>query len=296
MKNLPLWLRRFPVRVVVLIQCVYFQARSLTRRSFIFDEDGLPVSIATYGHREKWLHLTIESIMRGKTRPSAIFIWRDSNAENAPKALRRLKKCGVTMHKLDSRHRSHKKWFGPASFEVNLFDKGFVLADDDLIFPKNWMTELRRVAEENPKNVVAWRCKSIRLEPTQKSMAIAPYKTWQRGRKGSSANHMNFATSGSGTYVPPNLLRALRDSSPNMEHIRFAPTADDVWLNLIALRARVAKIGVSEKYLDWPQSPMQGVSGLADENVGEGKNDEIVSECYTDEDVSFLIGAEAELQ
>lgn len=295
MKKSPLWLRRLPVRVVVSIQCVYFQLRSLTRRSFTFDEDSLPVSIATYGHREKWLHLTVESIMRGKTKPSAIFVWRDDDHKTYSRGLRRLEKCGVRIKELDRRHRSHKKWFGPAYLQQDTFSRGFVLADDDFIYPKNWMTELQRVVEDNSESLVAWRCKSIRLDQVQENTVIAPYKTWHRGRRGPKANHINFATSGAGTYVPLRALQVLLESSTNMDHVRLAPTADDIWLNLIALRARISVVGVSEKYLDWPQNPLQGVSGLADENVGEGKNDETLEACYTDEDVRFLIGTYSEL-
>ena len=291
-KKIPLWIRRFPIRILVSIQCAYFQFLSITRTSFVFEKDGLPVSIATYGHREKWVHLTVESIMRGKARPSGIFIWRDEFAKKTPRGLKRLEKCGVNIYFLNNNHRSHKKWFGPASFGAGPFDKGVVLADDDLIYPGNWMMELKRVASVKPDNVVAWRCKTIQLELGQEGTVIAPYSTWNLGRAGQSANYLNFVTSGSGTYVPRSLLKALESRSLNMEHCTLAPTADDVWLNNIALKERKAPIGISDEYLDWPQNPMQGFSGLADENVGAGKNDETVTACYAKEDIGFLMGVE----
>lgn len=290
MRKLPIWIRRLPIRIKVLFQTIYFQSLSLARKSFSFDNDGVPVSIATYGHRERFVHLTIESIMAGHNKPSYICIWRDNDPKSTPSGLKRLTRQGIDVIELDRRHRSHKKWFGPATSENAIYDEGFVLADDDLIYPKFWLSEIQKVIGAYPSTVIAWRCRSIKTAELNANRKLAAYGNWGVGPSSFKPSFLTFATTGHGTFVPPSLSKALNNSGQNFDHIRLAPTADDVWLHVIAVRSRTPILGIDAGAVDWPQNPMQGTEGLGQVNNGQGKNDESIRACYSQEDVDFLAG------
>ena len=285
MTKLPLWIRRFPIRVVVVLRIITLELRSFSRSRFKWNPDSIPVSIATYGRREKWIHLTIESIYRGSVNPSAIFVWLDKPSGRAlPNSLRRLAKQGVRLSYLDSSHRSHKKWVGPAQFLDQEFSRGVVLADDDFIYPRNWLGQLLASAQKSSSFIHAWRCKAIRVVDDE----VQPYEEWGLGRFSSEPSFLNFATTGAGTYVPFELLRLLKPEVEEQKHILSAPTADDIWLHSRATALGFRTVCISPDYLDWPQNPLQGVSGLADANVGRGGNNLAISSTYTIDQVKKL--------
>src|ERR1700728_2535296 len=57
-------------------------------------EPGAVVSLTTYGKRVRVVHLAIESIARGKTKPSRLILWLDDAAliANLPRPLLRLER------------------------------------------------------------------------------------------------------------------------------------------------------------------------------------------------------------
>ena len=285
MTKLPLWIRRFPVRVVLILRTFELQLGSFSRRRYKWHPTSLPISIATYGHREKWLHLTVESIFKGTVKPSAIYIWLDQpQGRTLPSGLRRLARQGVRLRYLDSSHRSHKKWLGPAQCLDKEFSRGVVLADDDLIYPGRWLKELVTSAQKSSSLIHAWRCKTIRADEDR----ICPYEKWGLGRYSSEPSFLNFATTGFGTYLPYDLLKLLGHEVEKQRHIISAPTADDIWLHSRATALGFRTVCFSAKYINWPQNPLQGWSGLTDTNIGRGGNNSAISATYTVDQVKKL--------
>lgn len=158
--------------------------------------------------------------------------------------------------------------------------RGIVLADDDLNLPKNWITDLLRVAQENPENIVAWRCKTVLLGGCNSEPHIEKYEKSQQSGYKARPGYKSFATSGSGTFVPPRLANCLWESL-GIGHLSLAPTGDDVYLHASTLTAKVKTVGASSKHLDWPRNPLKGVGGLRDENVALGRNDSAIKSCYS---------------
>ena len=266
--TVPLFVSRFPVRLLSAIRVVQYQVQSVFRKKVHFDSSSLPISIATYGHRKKYLHLTVESILSGKVKPSGIHIWVDkSEMGSLPSGMRRFGRQGISISFLEDGHFGHKKWLGPSK-HLYEFPKGVVLADDDFFYPDFWLEKLVGKATNNEPTVTAWRVKRITLSSEK---IIKPYREWERGTCESS---LNFSGTGAGIFLPAGILKKLAYSSD--DHLRLTGKNDDVWICSVILSAGVRTQLASVYYPDWPQNPMQGVAGLRDQNVGNGLIDKAV--------------------
>ena len=288
LNSLPLWARRIPVRIISVLNILRFQLRSLSRGRFVWSDEKPVISIATYGHREKWLHLTIESMLRSGISSGQIYVWLDDPfGRNLPRGLRRLHRQGVSVQFLPSEHRSHKKWVGPAR-NPDLFYRGCIIADDDFFYPKNWLRRLQEEIARDAAGVHVWRCKTIAFDSDGQ---LKSYKNWKLGGSNGSLARRNFATLGAGSFLPKSLILALAvDLSKNI-HLELAPTADDVWINLILLRTGLTVNPLTLDYVNWPQNPLQGKSGLASVNLGEGLNDAAISNCFDSKDISKILSS-----
>ena len=122
------------------------------RRPVAGDPSQPVVSLTTYGSRAKTVHLTIESIARGKVRPSRLLLWvNDSALVAKPNPhLRRLQRRGLEI-RLTEDFGPHKKYFPYAIGEPNHIT-ALVTADDDVIYPPYWFEELSESHRRQPSS------------------------------------------------------------------------------------------------------------------------------------------------
>ena len=244
------------------------------------------VSLTSYGTRIDSVAYSIESIAAGSTRPRRLVLWLDDEVRFAarPAALRRLERRGVEVRLTENRG-PHTKYF--PSLPLAIADGlPLVTADDDILYPPQWLAGLVAAGVEHPDVVNCYRASVIAL----RGGAVAPYVEWPRcGDAAVSAAH--FATGVSGVRYPVPMLEELARHGD--EFVRRCAKADDIWLHWVALRAGVGVRQVSPRARHFPYLPGTQEETLVSGNIGQGANDRYVAGLYEAEDVARLAAAGA---
>jgi len=259
-----------------------FSARST--RPVVGDAPAV-VSLTSYGGRIKHVHYTIQTIADGVAQPKRIILWISKSEENRiTPALRSLERRGLEI-RLTEDYGSHKKYYPycVAAAESQITKFPLVTADDDVLYPKNWLRELINAANAEPfPAIVAHRAHRITLEQG----AIAPYLSWDLERATTEPSFANIAT-GVGGVLYPAEFAAQVGKTWNTEFMQAAPTADDLWLHSrsVLLQVPTRQVNhVSARVVE--HHP--GIPSLSDLNVMCGNNDATISRIYSPEMISVI--------
>lgn len=250
------------------------------RRPVVGDADVV-VSLTTHGARLSTVAFTIESIARGSSRPRRLILWLDDAAAFAalPASLRRLQGRGLEV-RLTENYGPHTKYY-PA-LEIALADRlPIVTADDDIIYPRHWLSTLLEAAREHGDAVNCYRACVVTVVDDE----IAPYAAWPMCRT-VEPSLTHFATGVAGVWYPLAMLEQL--AARGTEFTRWSPKADDIWLHWTALRAGIEVRQVSRVPQHFPYVPGSQVETLMSDNVHEGGNDVRVRRLYEESDVAAL--------
>jgi hypothetical protein len=250
---------------------------NLVSRRSVVSPTGPVVSLTSYSKRVRFVFLAIESIARGRVRPSRFILWLDEDDafDRPPASLRRLIGRGLEIRHTEN-FGPHKKYY-PYVVSKRQHDVPLVLADDDLLYPIDWLSSLVEAARPHEPVVLAHRVHRVEVLDGD----FAPYNSWTRGRVPKpSARH--FFTGGSGVLLPPALLDHLRERGPEFQ--TCAATADDVWLNYATVDCgyRVEPVLHLEES-DYGQTRGIGrhsVEPLYVKNVFRGGNDAQIAATY----------------
>jgi hypothetical protein len=130
-------------------------------------------------------------------------------------------------------------------------DLPVVTADDDLIYPPDWLEELYESYRAAPGHIHCHRAHQIRLSAEGR---LAPYDAWAwlaPGLRGPSP--LLFPTGTCGVLYPPGALDAQVFDLAAMR--RLCPTADDTWFKAMALLRGTAAQKVRDVSRDFPHIP-----------------------------------------
>jgi hypothetical protein len=250
---------------------------------------GPVVSLTTYGPRANTVYLAIESIGRGSTRPSRLILWIDDETflRRLPPEIQRQKRRGLEVRSCEDLG-PHKKYF-PFLQEEEHFDKPLVTADDDMMYPRNWLEGLVKAFGDYPSNVNCYRARVMSL----KSRGIAPYKEWELCES-SRPSLTHVATGCSGVIYPPSLLPELKRAGSGFKDC--CPNADDLWLHVQAIRAGYKIRQVHEIPVHFSMLPATQQNSLYVQNVvyADG-NDRQIRATYKDSDIMILAAEDSSL-
>lgn len=254
-------------------------ARARYSRRRLVREGGPVVSLTSFGERAKHVSSTVESIGRGRLRPSRLIVWLD-DPETFPELAGRLDNQvarGLEV-RLTENYGPHTKYYPLVKEEVAVTE--FVTADDDIIYPKWWLSRLMKAASETPDQVVCHRAHRIQL----RSNGIDAYENWSAVLT-TGADPTVFATGVSGVYYPPGMASAIRKAGAAF--LETCRSADDVWLHNVALRAGipVRQIANVPRHF-WITNDSQSVA-LMDSNLAGG-NDAAVAAVYSESDIAKM--------
>jgi hypothetical protein len=250
----------------------------------VTQSDGVVVSLTSYGARLRTVYLAIESIGRGYVRPSRIILWLDDGPifDNLPATIRRLVRRGLEV-KLCENYGPHKKYY-PYLQSLQSIEAPLVTADDDVLYPRDWLKELVQAFQESSDVI---NCNRARLM-TLSHAGIAKYESWKPvGSTKSSVFHV--ATGVGGVVYPPAFLRILKNAGNAFADC--CPRADDLWLHVQALRA-----GYKVRQIRARASLPLSIPGA--ERIGlwkgnsSGGNDRQITATYTVDDVRRLSTAQ----
>jgi len=244
------------------------------------------VSLTSYGPRIDSVAYAIESIAAGSTRPRRLVLWLDDAERFAarPAALRRLERRGVEV-RLTANRGPHTKYY--PSLPLAIADGlPLVTADDDILYPPQWLAGLVAAGREHPDVVNCYRASLVALREGR----VAPYVDWPRCTD-TKASTAHFATGVSGVRYPVSMLEEL--ARHGEDFLERCAKADDIWLHWVELRAGVGVRQVSHRARHFPYIPGTQEGTLVSGNVGEGANDRYVAGLYEAEDVARLAAAGA---
>lgn len=250
--------------------------RNLTTSAPVVGPPGGPaVSLTSHGRRIRTVHLAIESMAAGTVLPSRLVLWLDDAdaVANPTKGLVRLVRRGLELRATPG-FRPHTKYY-PYVQSLRSHDVPLVTADDDLMYPSEWLERLLATHATDPTTNTAHRSREV----TFAGDGLAPYATWPEVQRG-PASPRNLATGTLGHAMTPHMLEALRDRHDDF--MRLSPAADDVWLHRVAVEtgtaAKVTGAFVHGDFLHLPD----GGQTLASANVDGSGNDRQIAAAWPD--------------
>ncbi|WP_146236825.1 hypothetical protein [Curtobacterium sp. MCBD17_030] len=258
--------------------------QNLLSRSTVLGDAGADVSLTTYGIREGFVFLTIESIARGQIRPRRLLLWLDERPiRKLPRSLRRLQRRGLEIFWTEDIG-PYKKII-PYVQSQRSPDVSVVTADDDVLYPVDWLYKIVQAARtQDSADVIAYRAHRFTMD--QERGGAAPYNSWPECRS-ADASSLNFATGVSGVLYSSKFQGVLR--AAGFEFKQSAPRADDVWLHAVALRhdMSVRQVVADPQY--FPPIPLiQRFGSLAATNVSRSGNDAQIATTYNADDWSKI--------
>lgn len=233
------------------------------------------VSLTTFPQRIDEVHLAVGSLLLQDFRPDAVELWlaREQfprGRNGLPRKLLRLEAFGLTIRWCEDL-RSYKKLL-PALAEHP--HDILVTADDDAFYPPVWLERLHAGHLERPSCVCCHRAHRITFDDAGRRR---PYHEWTSEVHGVEPSPLNFFTGVGGVLYPPGSLDpevARHDLAASL-----APTADDVWLWAMAVRAGRAIHVVRDNLREVVDVNIARQSGLGSdlvlfrENCFEDRND-----------------------
>jgi hypothetical protein len=243
--------------------------------------DGPEVSITTYGKRIQTVHLTIESIGRGRVLPSRITLWLDHPAamDHLPEPLLRLQKRGLEI-RLTENYGPHTKYY-PYVASRESFSVPLVTGDDDQLYEKDWLARLVQANRQFPGCVNAHLAKRAKLT----NGALDLYATWAKCTS-TEAQFCQIALGVSGVIYPPALLAALKSAGTGF--LACCPKADDLWLHVQAVRAGFRIRQISAKPKEFLQIPGSQQQALWQDNCAGAGNDGQIQATYGRSEVALF--------
>lgn len=239
------------------------------------------VSLTTFGSRLNSVFYAVESIASGSDRPKRLILWLDKETEGSPlpSSLLRLQSRGLDIRYTED-VRSHKKYFPYVMSDDRDPSLPLVTADDDILYPKYWLSGLISAYCSDSNSIWAYRAHTITLNKE----GIMPYLEWQPCSS-STPSFRSFATGVSGVIYPPKMQEELCNAGDKF--LQCAARADDVWLHAVAVRSRipVRQVGPRSVHFDIVRGSWGG--GLVTSNLSGG-NDEQIKKTYTAADVGAI--------
>jgi hypothetical protein len=252
-----------------LVQAARAHLRFALRGALGRRRHGLParlvVSLTSYPKRFSFLQTTLKSLLSQETRPDLVVLWiYKGDAALLPKNVLKLRKKGLAIRLVDSDTRSFKKLV-PAAAEYR--DSYIVTADDDTVYPRDWLTSLVSAVDPDRREVLGLRGRLIEVRADG---SFTPYSSWELLEEEVPASDRILLTGVGGILYPPHCFDydVLSDASRFLD---LCPTADDLWFYFLLRRNGY----VFRKVGDW--IPVEPVENSQDTSLWElneeGEND-----------------------
>lgn len=236
--------------------------------------DGPPVSLTTYGRRIPLAFAAVESIGLGSVRPRRLVLWLDREADllALDPRLARLTERGLEV-RLSANYGPHTKYY-PYLRDLWSGEGCLVTADDDIIYPPNWLSLLQRGHRAAPADVHCHRGHRVEVS----AGAIVPYAQWHSVR-GTDPAPTVFATGVSGVIYPPAMLGLLKERGEDFQD--RCPKADDIWLHFVAVEGGIGIRQLRPRGRHFPVVADSQVDKLQNDNVTGSGNDRQIAATYT---------------
>ena len=223
------------------------------------------VALTSFPARASRVHHAIRSILDQELQAERVVLYLAEDqfpGRRLPRGLTSLRESCLDV-RFVADMRSYKKLL-PAL--VDFPSSTIVTADDDVLYPRTWLSDLYRVHSTHPRDIVAHRATRMTYSSPR---AFASYAEWPNA-DASGDPHLTFATGSGGILYPPGSL------SPSVLDYglaeKLAPTADDIWFKAMGLLNETGTRKVSNERVDFPSVLGTQRVSLRELNVGSGRN------------------------
>lgn len=240
----------------------------------------LIASLTSYPLRIPTLHYTLYSLFAQEHKPDEVILWLSlkefpNKESDLPQSVLAFKKLGLNVQWCENNIKSYKKLI-PALQAYP--DAVIVTADDDVVYPKDWLKKLYNAYVKNPQYIHCHRAHRISFDESGK---LLPYAQWENSisHLQTSPSFLNFFTGVGGVLYPPHCF--FEDVTKEEKFLSLAPHQDDIWFFAMAVLNDV-KINVVEgnytdkdlvSYVNHTQT-----GALWIENVKSGLNDKVLKD------------------
>lgn len=184
------------------------------------------VSLASIPSRLGIVHITVRSIMNQNILPEKIILWlHEDLKKQIPNKLAELTGSLFSIH-FTTYSSSHRKLVEP----LKIFpDKTIITCDDDMIYSKDWLSNLYAAHQANPGCIMANQTRCISYDKTGE---LLPYKNWV-SKTTCPDTKATLPIGAGGTLYPPETLdNRIFDQEL---FLQLAPKADDLWFKAMGL-------------------------------------------------------------
>jgi len=267
-------------RASKVIRMLYLCCRILIGPSLTGSTDTV-VALTSYGLRINTSCLAIESIACGSAKPERLILYlaEAERERRLPFLLRRQVRRGLEVVYVRD-DRSYKK-IVPYAASKRPHDKPLATADDDVLYPSNWLRDLAAAYARRPDAISGFRARRICLDGGK----LAPYSSWLPCDDVEPA-FRTFLTGVSGIIYPPRFLDHIQDEGKTFRE--SAPYADDIWLHSLAVRHGFKHHQITPIGQEFWTIPRTQSNALMTMNVDRGANDLQAGRCYQRTEVSRI--------
>lgn len=229
---------------------------------------GIMISLTSYPKRFPELELCIKSLVNQDMKADRIVLWlgNDTSPEEAEGLKSKYAPYGLEVYRdAENNFYSHKKYY----YAMRDFPGDIIVtADDDLIYPSDWLSCLYQSYLRHPDCISARRVGAIAWDRQGSPM---PYVQWRGEVKAKAPSHSLFATTGAGALFPPGCLD--REVFHHEVFLKKAKTADDLWLKTMAVLSRVKVVWAKNAMMMPTTINLHQDQELSAINVQNGQND-----------------------
>lgn len=227
------------------------------------------ISLTSYPPRFPTLHLTLRSLLMQTVQADRLILWVGEDALSLlPSEVRALEADGLEIRATRDL-RSYTK-FVPAILAFP--DANIVISDDDLYYEPRWLEMLVEGSRTAPGTIICRRAH----RPIWRNSVLLPYGEWdQEIVTGGAMDSMILPTGCGGILFPPRSLA--QETCDSETFLALSPTADDVWLFVMALRAgsRFRQVGPGFVQICWQGS--QETSLMQANLVADGNDRQLMA-------------------
>ncbi len=271
------FIKRLPIRAVTVLRICALYLRNLLKKqksiSTRVENARLLVSLTTYGPRIKWSFLAIESIVQSGCRESDIYLWISDKAVIG-KTLNRLVGRGLNVMFVPDM-RSHTKYCYLDTVELDPQALGYLIADDDMIYPHKWYRRFMDFARQNPETPAVRYGAQTHIENGFVSFSSGDCEEGSVCREQHSLLFHPF--SGSGLFIPKSQIAKIDKRST--EFLAVTPSNDDIWMHREFYRNKVQILDLGDTSMP-PSIPFIRGGGLYQVNWQGGGNQEQIRRAF----------------
>lgn len=246
---------------------LYCKTHKIRRNNF---NKEIIVTLTSYPTRINQVDLTIQSILRQSMNAQNVILYLASSDfpdKILPQQLEKLKKDGLKIIFVEEDLKSYKKFYYASQ---QYPDKIIITADDDVIYPENWIEELYKTHLKYPDCVVCFRAHEMTFN---NDGVIQNYNKWTMHSPNKIGPSSTLVATGMGGILyPQGFFR--KEDLENKIFMKLAPTADDLWLKAIEIKNGYDVVKVREYSYYWFETKNSQRVSLKNINIhGDNLND-----------------------